>query len=88
MEMFAFILKYALVFFSAAGIVFHLMVLRNPMKGDEVEKKLQKEFGVKTRIAPKLEQPNMELHHRLISSKTYNIFATIFLILLLLLLLR
>ncbi len=88
METFALILKYSLIFFSGAGIVFHLLVLRNPSRGSKVEEKLQKEFGVKTRIVPKIEKINMELHQKLINSKGYNVIATIFLILVLLLLTR
>ena len=88
METFALILKYTLICLSGGGIIFHLLILRNPMKGDNVEKKLQKEYGVKTRIVPKIEESNMAIHQKLINSKVYNIFATIFLILVLLLLSR
>ena len=88
METFALILKYSLIVFSCAGILFHLLILRNPMKASHVEKKLQKEYGVKTRIVPKIEEPNLEVHQRLINSKVYNILATIFLILVLLILTR
>ena len=88
METFALILKYTLICLSGIGIIFHLLILRNPLRGDDVEKQLQKEYGVKTRIVPKIEEPNMQIHQKLINSKVYNVCATIFLILVLLLLSR
>ena len=81
-------LKLFLSVFAVLGIVFHLLVLRNPKRGMEIEQKLGTEFGVKKKFVPWLEKDRMGLHGRLIRSKGYNILAVIFLIIILTLLSR
>jgi hypothetical protein len=86
MELLALLLKYVLIIFSGAGIVYHLLILRNPMEGDKLEKTLGKEYGVKARIVPRLEENKMEFHERMVRSRNYNVLVVVFLILLMILL--
>ncbi|MFH1046550.1 MAG: hypothetical protein V1727_06285 [Candidatus Omnitrophota bacterium] len=88
MDLLALVLKYLLIILSAGGIVYHMLVLKSPNKVQELEKKLGAEFGVKTRIAPKLEAIDMSLHERLIKSKGYNMLSITFLIIVLVVLIR
>jgi hypothetical protein len=88
MELLALVIKYVLVIFSLAGIIYHLLVLKSPGSGEKIEKTLGAEYGVKTRIVPKIEENKMQLHERLLKSKNYNLLVVIFLILLLIILIR
>lgn len=80
------LLKALLLVFSGVGLVFHLLALKSPEMVIKVEEKLAKEYGLKKKIVPVLEEYRMGLQERLIRSKGYNIFAVIFLIVLLVLL--
>jgi hypothetical protein len=82
------ILKISLFVFAVLGIIFHLLALRNPEKAKKVEQRLGTEYGVRKKFFPWLEENRMEFHERLIRSKFYNLFATIFLIALLILLVQ
>ncbi|MBN3038958.1 MAG: hypothetical protein JW869_06045 [Candidatus Omnitrophica bacterium] len=88
MEFLALLMKYILIVFSLGGIFYHLLILKSPASSEKIEKRLGKEYGVKTRLVPKIEENNMELHMRLVKSKNYNILVIIFLILLLIVLVR
>jgi len=80
------VLKFTLIVLSMMGAIFHLSILKKPGVGRKVEEKLGTELGVKKLFIPWLEKNRMQLHERLIKSKTYNMFAAIFLIILLILL--
>ncbi len=82
------LLKILLLLFAAVGLTFHLLVLKSPETGKKIEEKLGKEYGIKKRFVSWLEEPKMGLQERLIRSKAYNIFAVIFLIILLVLLVQ
>ncbi len=79
------VFKVCLIVFASAGLFFHLLVLRNLEKGRQLEQKLGTELGVKKQFIPWLEENRMELQERLIKSKTYNIFSTISLVIVLIL---
>ena len=81
-------LKTVLLILSCIGIIFHLLVLRNPERGQKIEEKLGAELGVKKKFIPWLEESRLGLQQKLINSKLYNVFAVIFLIALLILLTR
>lgn len=80
------LLKTLLLVFSGVGLAFHLLALKSPEMAIKVEEKLGREYGLKKKIVPVLEEYRMGLQERLIRSKGYNIFAVIFLIVLLVLL--
>ena len=77
-----------LVILASFGVVFHLLVLRSPQSGEKMEEKLGAEFGVKKKFVPWLENTKLGLHQRLINSRLYNVFAVLFLVILLILLLQ
>ena len=80
------VLKVFLTVFACIGIIFHLLVFRSPEAGGKVEGRLGTRFGVKKEFVSWLEKNRMGLHERLIKSKVYNVFAVIFLAILLILL--
>ncbi len=82
------ITRIVLVILASFGVVFHLLVLRSPESGEKMEEKLGAEFGVKRKFVPWLESTKLELHQRLIHSRLYNVFAVLFLVILLILLLQ
>ena len=82
------IIRIVLVILASFGVVFHLLVLRSPQSGEKMEQKLRAEFGVKKKFLPWLEDSRLGLHQRLIHSRFYNVFAVLFLVILLILLLQ
>jgi len=80
------VLKVFLTVFACIGIIFHLLVLRNPETGRKVEEKLGVELGLKKKFVPWVEKNRMGLHERLIRSRVYSISAITFLTILLVLL--
>ena len=82
------IIRIILVILASFGVVFHLLVLRSPESGEKVEQKMEAEFGVKKKFVPWLEDARLGLHERLIRSRLYNVFAVLFLVILLILLLQ
>jgi len=81
-------IKYVLVALSLIGVAFHLLVLRAPETAKSLETRLAKEMGSKKKFVSWLEENNMEVHDRLINSRAYNMFAVVFLVLLLIFLFR
>ncbi len=82
------IIRIILVILASFGVVFHLLVLRSPESGEKMEQKLKAEFGVKKKFLPWLEDTRLGLQQRLIHSRLYNVFAVLFLVILLILLLQ
>ena len=80
--------RVVLLILASLGIVFHLLVLRSPESGEKMEQKLKAEFGVKKKFVPWLEDTRLGLHQRLIHNRLYNVFAVLFLVVLLILLLQ
>jgi len=80
------VLKVFLTVFACIGIIFHLLVFRSPETGRKVEEKLGSGLGVQKEFIPWLEKNRMGLHEWLIKNKVYNVFAVIFLAILLILL--
>ena len=80
--------RIVLVILASFGVVFHLLVLRSPQSGEKMEEKLGAEFGVKKKLVPWLENTKLGLHQQLIQSRLYNVFAVLFLVILLIVLLQ
>ncbi|MFC1631949.1 hypothetical protein ACFL1I_03755 [Candidatus Omnitrophota bacterium] len=82
------LIKVLLMVFTAAGLAFHLLAFRSPESGKKLEQRLGTEIGSKKKFIPWLEENRMELQDKLIHSAAYHIFAIIFLIILLVLLVQ